>query len=302
MRRLFLLFMAAFVISALLSVVIKMVQAKHIPLYTPILWKNKHIIRMWATSFPADTPSEPRRARIYEVQAHDNSCYAGTCNMSGSWAHWYINDSHPHFDLQDSSTRPNYSFFEKHKVCGNEDNRVSIHWEILPIDPDKKLHTLGSSRLCPKEDVEVSCETARNPFRKLLGSVFAQVKFEPCPPGTAMTIRYSVAIKAGAMAFQSQLRPGDRWFYGSAYQIPPTSNDYDFMSVVAHEMGHIYNLDDYPTNTQGYSTDEACVKPQATDGGEYNSTRHTMCTPLFPKTKRQLTPELDSKETVDTLY
>lgn len=269
--------------------------AGHLPITTPIKWDNTHLKRMWATSFPDDI----RRTLVRQINDHNTSCYASTCDDVGGWARWYISDSYPHIDLADSATRPNYSIYDTKTVCDNPDYRVSFHIEALRSDTQEGVTPLGVAQLCPYSYTEFECVP--------IGDILTQSTTTTtqnqvnCPKGTVPQVKsHKEYLAAGAVAFNTQTPPGTSWSYSGAYESVP-SNQFAFVGTLAHEMGHIFNLGHYTPDAQGYSTDSACTQNNDNRGERY-ANRGTMCVPAYPGQIRKLTPEQDEKDTFKNFY
>lgn len=267
----------------------------HLLPITPLQYRDNHLNRMWAASFPDDN----RRHRVRKVLEHDAACYSNTCNNNntvGSFARWYISESYPHVGLTDNPTRPNYSGLDDNQACGFDDNRITFHIEDmrhLPSDEGENFRTLGKAGPCPHYYTHYRCEDP-TVIRPTSSSDDHWLPFEHnCPIGTVPVVTKQEHFLVSARVIFDAGLDGIFW-YGDIGENPP-SNKADFISVVTHEMGHAYNLGHYVTDAHGFSTDPECDNEQNGDRGRENSFRATMCVPLYRGTRRQVTPELHEK-------
>lgn len=297
-RGLFVLLILLESILVLNSIGIKTTNANHVPLYIPIKWDRMHLDRMWANSFPNDS----KRTLVKEIHAHDAGCYSNTCdtnNTTGSWARWYISEGYPHIGINDSTITPAYSYNDTTNTCGNNDFRVTFHFEDI-VGADPRFTEAGTAKLCPFNKPVYTCQSpeingtsSSSPITNTPGQDIPTCT----PPEVPVITGWKKYIGSGAVRFASNV---DFW-YGGIGSMPPKDRP-DFVSTVTHEMGHIFNLNHYPPDVNGYSTDVNCNGPSSTDMGESNPSRATMCVPLYPGTRRQVTPEKDEKDTFKNFY
>lgn len=274
--------------------------ANHLPGADPAQWENRNIELTWAANFPDDQ----KRTLIRQILEKDPGCYAGTCNgnnTTGSWAHWYISDAYPHIQSE-TNGYPRSDYSRRDQNCTSQDNRAIFHWQALQnvdakgvADKDGKFVVAGEMYRCPFNYTYTTCEDPLGPNPTSSNSAICQ------PP--QVTVPRTYTFIAGAyVAFNSKLPDNVSWSYGGP-GVMPGANQIDFQSVVAHEMGHVFDLGHYVVNTKGYSTELDCQQsPTDPDNGQDNSKRSTMCQPIHLGTKRQMTPEQDEKDTFRDAY
>lgn len=261
-----------------------------------VTWDNTHIQVAWTQGWPDGEYS----ARVRDATGHDTTCYTGTqYNSDGSircYGRWYWGQQTPHLDRTAEVTIDDYDFFGA-AACSlanhGDHNRVVFHWQNIPDGEG----ALGQGGPCMFQQIirEPCPEPVPTMGQRAGSSTPTQSTQQECPSGVRRW------LQGGEVLIDSSRN----YYTGTGFPLPSGVN-YDFWSIAAHEIGHIFNLNHYPPEDPDVigspSLDFVCNHGASDFDGSQDSLRETMCVPYYQRTARQRTPERHEKDTINNLY